>query len=128
MKVLVVEDNDFNLKLFNDLLLLMNHEVISCQSADLVIDIINVDSPDLILMDMQLGDASGLDIINLLKQDPKNSSIPIIAITAFAMKSDEERILRSGCDLYLAKPISIEVFFDAISKFEHNNKYEAVML
>jgi two-component system cell cycle response regulator DivK len=68
-------------------------------------------------MDIQLNGVSGIDIIKELKSNPSTSLIPIIAITAFAMKNDEARILESGCDMYLSKPVSIDVFFDTVNKF-----------
>jgi len=116
-KVLIVEDNDLNLKLFHDLLLIQNYEVITSKDGIGIPLIVKEERPDLILMDIQLNGISGIDIIKELKEDPETSDIPIIAITAFAMKNDEAKISESGCDMYLSKPVSIDLFFDALNKF-----------
>lgn len=121
-KVLIVEDNDLNLKLFYDLLKVKECEVIISKNGVDVENITLKEKPDLILMDIQLGGGiSGIDLIRDLKKNKDTKQIPIIAITAFAMKTDEERILESGCDMYLSKPVSIETFFQAIDKFLNNN-------
>lgn len=116
-KVLIVEDNELNLKLFHDLLLIQNYEVITSKDGIGIPSIVERERPDLILMDIQLGDISGIDIIKELKRTPSTSNIPIVAITAFAMKNDEIRILESGCDVYLSKPVSIDLFFETLNKF-----------
>ena len=117
-KILVVEDNELNLKLFHDLLLIKNHSIICSKNGGVIEDIIKRDRPDLILMDIQLQDAvSGLDIVHRLKNNPITMGIPIIIITAFAMKHDEAKIAQSGCDMYMSKPISIDSFFAAVAKF-----------
>lgn len=121
-KVLIVEDNDLNLKLFCDLLKVKECEVIISKNGIDVENIVLAEVPDLILMDIQLGGGvSGVDLIRDLKSNIDTKHIPIIAVTAFAMKTDEERILESGCDMYLSKPVSIETFFQAIDKFLNNN-------
>jgi two-component system cell cycle response regulator DivK len=121
-KVLVVEDNDLNIKLFNDLLAVKSHRVICIkQGADVFITA-KREKPDLILMDIQLSDeVSGIEATKLLKQDPETAKIPIIIITAFAMKHDEVMIEESGCDMYLFKPVSIDNFFVAIDKYIGDN-------
>jgi len=116
-KVLIVEDNALNLKLFHDLLKIKNHKVIISKDGVDVVDTAVKEQPDLILMDIQLGNISGIDLIKDLKQNPNTKDIPIVAITAFAMKNDEIRISESGCDLYLPKPVSIDKFFISIDKF-----------
>lgn len=116
-KVLVVEDNDLNLKLFYDLLVIHNCEVIMSRDGVGVVELTKQEKPDLILMDIQLNGVSGIDLIQSLKTCDITSHIPIIAVTAFAMKNDETRILDSGCDLYLTKPISIDHFVKAINTF-----------
>lgn len=72
-------------------------------------------------MDIQLADVSGLDLIKILKNNPKTNKIPIIVITAFAMKNEVMRISESGCDLYLSKPVSIDNFFFSVERFISNN-------
>lgn len=119
-KVLVVEDNELNLKLFHDLLMIKNHEVIISKDGLNVLEIVIEQEPDLILMDIQLANISGIDLIKELKKNLKTKRIPIIAITAFAMKNDEIRISESGCDLYLSKPVSIDNFFLSVERFIGN--------
>ena len=113
-KVLVVEDNELNLKLFCDLLMLKRHEVIVSKDGFNIVNIAIEQLPELVLMDIQLADISGLELIKILKNNPKTHKIPIIVITAFAMKNEVMRISESGCDLYLSKPVSIDNFFFSI--------------
>jgi len=120
-KVLVVEDNELNLKLFCDLLTIKDHEVILSKDGFNILEIVIEQLPDLILMDIQLANVSGLDLIKILKNNPKTNKIPIIVITAFAMKNEVMRILESGCDLYLSKPVSIDNFFFSVERFISNN-------
>lgn len=120
-KVLVVEDNELNLKLFCDLLTIKDHEVILSKDGFNILEIVIEQLPDLILMDIQLADVLGLDLIKILKNDPKTNKIPIIVITAFAMKNEVIRISESGCDLYLSKPVSIDNFFFSVERFISNN-------
>lgn len=117
-KVLIVEDNELNLKLFHDLLIIQNYDVITSRDGLDIMAIVEKEHPDLILMDIQLSGISGIDIIKELKNTPISSHIPIIVITAFAMKNDEVRISESGCDMYLSKPVSIDHFFEALNKFK----------
>lgn len=121
-KVLIVEDNELNLKLFHDLLLIQNHEVIMSRDGLNVLEIVTKQRPDLILMDIQLNGISGMDLIRDLKQNLETKKIPIIAITAFAMKKDEIKISESGCDFYISKPVSIDNFFSAVKRFIEDNK------
>ncbi len=121
-KILIVEDNDLNLKLFKDLITIKNHDVLISRDGARVLQLVKKEKPDLILMDIQLGALSGIDIIGELKADEGTKAVPIIAITAFAMKNDEAKIMASGCDMYLSKPVSIELFFNSISKFLKTEK------
>lgn len=116
-KVLIVEDNDLNLKLFYDLLMIQNYNVITSKDGIGILHLVQQERPNLILMDIQLSGVSGIDLIQELKQNDDTASIPIIAITAFAMKNDEAKICASGCDMYLPKPVSIELFFQTLHKF-----------
>ncbi len=115
--VLIVEDNELNMKLFNDLLEARGFRVLQTRSGHDVLNIARADRPDLILMDIQLPEISGLDVTRWLKDDESLKSIPVIAITAFAMKGDEDKIRNGGCDGYLSKPISIPTFLATIAKF-----------
>ncbi len=116
-KILIVEDNDLNLKLFKDLLEAHGYETIEIRDGLDAVSVVRRHRPDLILMDIQLPEISGLDITKKIKADKDISDIPIIAVTAFAMKDDEEKILRAGCQSYISKPISIASFLDTIRKF-----------
>ncbi len=116
-RILIVEDNELNLKLFRDLLEAHDFETFETKDGNEAMHIARTKHPDLILMDIQLPEVSGLDITKRMKADKETSDIPIIAVTAFAMKDDEEKILRAGCQAYLSKPISIGTFLDTIKKF-----------
>jgi two-component system cell cycle response regulator DivK len=116
-KVLIVEDNNLNMKLFCDLLSIKHYEVITSKDGVGIPQMVKDQKPDLVLMDIQLKGISGIDIIKELKADSETLHVPIIAITAFAMKHDEIKITDSGCDMYLSKPVSIDRFFEAVEKF-----------
>lgn len=116
-KVLIVEDNELNLKLFHDLLTIQKYDIAISKDGLNIIEITIKEKPDLILMDIQLNGVSGIDLIKELKQNNATKHIPIIAITAFAMKNDEAKISKSGCDMYISKPVSIDIFFKAVNKF-----------
>jgi two-component system cell cycle response regulator DivK len=114
--VLIVEDNELNAKLFRDLLLSRGHRILATAEGREAIRLARVEKPDLILMDIQLPEISGFDLIQMIKADAELLSIPIIAITAFAMKGDEEKIRSSGCEDYLSKPISVGKFLATVEK------------
>ncbi len=115
--ILIVEDNELNIKLFKDLLSKLNHKTIILKDGENIIDVVEKKRPNLILMDIQLNGISGLDLIKKLKSYQSTKLIPIIAITAFAMKDEKIKISQSGCELYLSKPVSIEKFFNAVEGF-----------
>lgn len=116
-KVLVVEDNELNMKLFNDLLEASGYDTIQTRSGLQAIDLAREHRPDLILMDIQLPEVSGLEVTKWIKEDDDLRSIPIIAVTAFAMKGDEERIRQGGCEAYLSKPISVGKFIETVKAY-----------
>lgn len=116
-KVLIVEDNDLNMKLFNDLLQANGYQTIQTKDGREVMALAREHRPNLILMDIQLPEISGLEITKLLKGDDELRSIPVIAVTAFAMKGDEEKIREGGCEGYIAKPISVANFLQTVAKF-----------
>ncbi len=116
-KILIVEDNDLNLKLFRDLLDAHGYETIETKDGIEAIRFASTQRPDLILMDIQLPEISGLDITRKIKSDPAIQHIPIIAVTAFAMKDDEQKIMSAGCEAYISKPISIVPFMKTVKKF-----------
>ena len=115
--ILIVEDNDLNMKLLNDLLQAHGYSTLQTMDGRDVIKIAREHNPDLILMDIQLPEISGLEVTKMLKADDDLKNIPVIAVTAFAMKGDEEKIREGGCEGYIAKPISVPTFLDTISKF-----------
>lgn len=115
--VLVVEDNDLNMKLFCDLLEAHHYGTIRTRDGMAVLDLARAHRPDLILMDIQLPEVSGLEVTRWLKEDMELREIPVIAVTAFAMKGDEERIREGGCEAYIAKPISVQRFIETVRQF-----------
>lgn len=116
-KVLIVEDNELNMKLFRDLLEAHGYETYQTREGLKALDMAREHRPDLILMDIQLPEVSGLDVTKWIKNDEELSEIPIVAVTAFAMKGDEERIRQGGCEGYLSKPITVTTFIETIRKF-----------
>lgn len=114
--VLVVEDNAANLKLVTLLLSHAGHTVISASDAETGLTIAREQCPDLILMDVQLPGMDGLAATGLLKADPSTVNIPIIALTAMAMKVDKDRSLVAGCDAYIAKPLRRASLYEAIDR------------
>jgi two-component system cell cycle response regulator DivK len=114
-KVLVVEDNPANMTLAVFLLQSVGHTVLSALDAEGGLMLAREAQPDLILMDIQLPGMDGLEATALLKQDETTRAIPVIALTALAMKGDEERIRAAGCDGYIAKPMRYQEFLAAIA-------------
>lgn len=115
--VLIVEDNELNMKLFRDLLEAHGYQTVGTSSGVEAYDLVRDVRPDLVLMDIQLPQVSGLDVTRRIKQDPELRSIPVVAVTAFAMKGDEERIREGGCEAYLSKPISVGHFIETVRRF-----------
>ena len=115
--VLIVEDNELNMKLFNDLLQAHGIKTLLTSSGVEAIELARRHRPDLILMDIQLPEVSGLDVTRWIKSDPELRMIPVVAVTAFAMKGDEERIREGGCEAYLSKPISVGKFIETVRRF-----------
>ena len=116
-RVMIVEDNELNMKLFNDLLEAQNYETIQTSNGLEALDLARAHRPDLILMDIQLPEVSGLEVTKWLKEDEQLSRIPVIAVTAFAMKGDEERIRQGGCEAYISKPISVMRFLETVKSY-----------
>jgi two-component system cell cycle response regulator DivK len=114
-KVLIVEDNPANMKLATFLLQSAGHTVFSATDAEAGLTMARGEQPDLILMDIQLPGMDGLEATALLKRDDATRDIPVIALTALAMKGDEERIRAAGCDGYIAKPLAYRDFLAIIS-------------
>ena len=116
-KVLIVEDNELNMKLFHDLLDAQGYATLETREGLQALSLARQHRPDLILMDIQLPEISGLEVTKWLKEDDELSHIPVIAVTAFAMKGDEERIREGGCEAYISKPISVTHFLDTVRKY-----------
>ncbi len=115
-KVLIVEDNDLNMKLFNDLLEAHGYDTVQTNNGAEALELARLHHPNLILMDIQLPEISGLEVTRWIKQDVELRAIPIVAVTAFAMKGDEEKIRDGGCEAYIAKPISVASFLQTVER------------
>ncbi len=115
--VLVVEDNDLNMKLFHDLLEAHGYNILQTKDGMEALRLARKHQPDLILMDIQLPEVSGLEVTKWIKEDDILKSIPVVAVTAFAMKGDEEKIREGGCEAYIAKPISVTSFLQTVERF-----------
>ncbi|MTH97710.1 response regulator [Roseibium sp. RKSG952] len=115
--VLIVEDNELNMKLFHDLLEAHGYETLQTRTGIEALDLARGHHPDLILMDIQLPEVSGLEVTRWIKEDEDLRTIPVIAVTAFAMKGDEERIRQGGCEAYISKPISVAKFLETVRTY-----------
>jgi two-component system, cell cycle response regulator DivK len=115
--VLIVEDNELNMKLFHDLLDAHGYRTLQTRNGVEALSLAREHRPDLILMDIQLPEVSGLEVTKWLKEDDQLREIPVVAVTAFAMKGDEERIREGGCEAYISKPISVSTFLDTVRHF-----------
>ena len=115
--VMIVEDNELNMKLFHDLLEAYVYHPIGTRNGIEAPDLARKHRPDLILMDIQLPEVSGLEVTKWLKEDAELKAIPVVAVTAFAMRGDEERIREAGCEAYLSKPIPVPQFIETIRRF-----------
>jgi two-component system cell cycle response regulator DivK len=115
--VLIVEDNELNMKLFTDLLDAHGYRTLQTRNGLEALDIARRHRPSLIIMDIQLPEVSGLEVTKWLKEDEDLRAIPVVAVTAFAMKGDEERIRSGGCEGYISKPISVVGFLETVRRF-----------
>jgi two-component system cell cycle response regulator DivK len=115
--ILIVEDNELNMKLFHDLLEAHGYNILQTRDGMEALRLARSSKPDLILMDIQLPEVSGLEVTKWIKEDDDLKAIPVIAVTAFAMKGDEEKIREGGCEAYIAKPISVAHFLATVQKF-----------
>jgi two-component system, cell cycle response regulator DivK len=115
--VLIVEDNELNMKLFHDLLESHGYDIMGTRNGIEAFELARAHRPDLILMDIHLPDVSGLEVTKWIKEDPELHRIPVVAVTAFAMNGDEERMRQGGCEAYLSKPISIAKFIETVRRF-----------
>ncbi|MBQ9738338.1 MAG: response regulator [Alphaproteobacteria bacterium] len=115
-KILIVEDNEMNMRLFSDLLKTKGHDITECLDGTEALELIKSIKPDLILMDIQMPKISGLAVTAQIRETPEIADTRIVAVSAFAMKGDEEKILEAGCDAYISKPISIPLFFQTVEE------------
>jgi two-component system cell cycle response regulator DivK len=115
--ILIVEDNELNMRLFNDILQASGYQTLQTDDGSEAVTLTEQHHPDLILMDMRLPGISGLEATQIIKGRDDLRHIPIVAVTASALKGDEEKILAGGCDAFIAKPISIPTFLSTISQF-----------
>lgn len=114
-KILVVEDNAMNRRLFTDLLKTLKYDILEAPDAPTALTIINKQQPELVLMDIQLPGLSGLEATQKIRANKKIKQPKILAVSAFAMKQDAEKVLESGCDDYISKPISIALFLQKVT-------------
>jgi two-component system, cell cycle response regulator DivK len=113
-KILIVEDNELNLKLFTDLLRAHGFEVEGLKDGRTVLDWTRAVKPDLVIMDIQLPHVSGLELIEAMQADAELKAVPVLAVTAYAGKGDEERIMGAGARGYLSKPVGMKPFLEAV--------------
>ena len=116
-RILIVEDNPLNMKLLRDVLEAHGYETIATGEGGAALALASDHQPDLILMDLQLPDISGFDAVRQLKDHAPTRTIPVVAVTAFAMSGDEGKALTSGCDAYVSKPISLRAFIEVVERF-----------
>ncbi len=115
--ILIVEDEPKNLTLLRDLLQVSGYSTIEATDGEKGVELAKASKPDLILMDIMMPNMDGLEATRILKADATTSNIPILALTSYAMKEDEDRILKAGCDGYLAKPIDIQELVKKVVKY-----------
>src|SRR5438445_6908389 len=115
--VLIVEDNELNMKLFRDLLEAHGYQTSGTSNGFEALDLVCRLLLEIIKMDIQLPQVSGLEVTRWIKDDPELHAIPVLAVTASAMKGDEERIREGGCEAYLSKPISVGKFIETVRRF-----------
>jgi len=124
-KVLIVEDNELNMKLFHDLLEAQGYETLETREGLAALSLAREHRPDLILMDIQLPEISGLEVTTWLKEDDDLAHIPVVAVTAFAMVSDRDRLLGAGFDGYVSKPIDVKSFPEQVRRYCEASPSEA---
>jgi CheY-like chemotaxis protein len=119
-KILVVEDNDMNMQLVEFLLEEGGYEIMKATSGEEALSIMRASNdppPDLILMDIHLPGMDGLSVVRAMKEDGRTSGVPILALTAHAMRGDRDRFLEAGCDGYISKPIDVKTFISSIEQY-----------
>jgi CheY-like chemotaxis protein len=119
--ILVVEDNELNMKLVRGLIKIGKYGMLEAIDAESGIEQIREKRPDLVLMDIQLPGMDGLSATKIIKEDPSLKDIPVVALTSYAMQGDEEKALEAGCSGYIAKPIDTRKFLETISQYLKDN-------
>lgn len=117
VKVVVIEDNRLNMELVADLLETAGHRVIWAAKAEEGLALAKSEAPDLILMDIALAGMDGLSATRLLKEDPDTRDIPVVALTAHAMRGDEQKAIEAGCTGYIVKPINTRTFVETVTSY-----------
>jgi len=115
--ILVVEDNELNMKLVKGLIKIGKYRMLEANDAESGIQLIREQRPDLVLMDIQLPGMDGLSATKIIKEDPDLKDIPIVALTSYAMQGDKEKALAAGCTGYIAKPIDTRKFLETVSQY-----------
>ena len=116
-RILVVEDNELNMKLIRAILTFSGHEIVEAYDGETAVDLARSETPDLILMDVQLPKMTGLEATQILKTDFETREIPVVAMTAYALRGDREKILEAGCDGYVSKPIDTRALPGVLAEF-----------
>jgi two-component system, cell cycle response regulator DivK len=116
-RILIVEDNELNMKLLRDVLKAYGYVTVTTEKGATAVGLAREHRPDLILLDLQLPDISGFEALRQLRDDEETRNIPVVAVTAFAMAGDERKALESGCDGYVTKPILLRKFLDVVERF-----------
>jgi len=116
-RILVIEDNELNMKLVRGLLNISGYSILEATDAESGLQLIREQRPDLVLMDIQLPGMDGLSAAKILKEDPIFKNVPIVALTSYAMQGDEEKALAAGCTGYIAKPIDTRKFLKTVSQY-----------
>lgn len=116
-KILIIENNEVNMELATDILEAANYTVLQAEDAESGIALAKTERPALILMDISLPGMDGLSATTVLKQDPDTREIPVVVLTAHAMKGDEEKVLAAGCSGYITKPIDTRAFPQSVGRF-----------
>ena len=122
-RVLVVEDNGRNMKLFRDVLQASGYRTLEATTGAGAVQLVIEHRPDLVLMDIQLPDIDGVEALDRLRGDERTASVPVLALTAQAMEGDRERFLAAGFDGYLSKPVNVAEFIATVKRYcEHGSR------
>jgi two-component system cell cycle response regulator DivK len=113
-RILVVEDNPKNMKLFRDVLVATGYETLEATTGGEAVEVATEETPDLVLMDIQMPDIDGVEALKRLRADGRTAAIPVVALTAQAMQGDRERFLAAGFDGYVSKPVNVRDFIGTV--------------